>query len=196
MISDKDKDYRVNHDEAQLIQDLKRGDTHAFETVYHVYFQRLYLYCLQFTKSCQYAEDITQEVFTKLWLNRTQIKQTNSLRGLLFAMVRNDLISAFRRTVSSPILEDYMDYVNTIGKEDPGGIEYQEFEHQIKRAINELPSSRRHIFELSRFGHLSNRQIAEKLGINEQSVKNSISLSLKFIRSRLTDLLLILILLK
>ncbi len=192
MITKNDSAFGSSRDEDRLIQALKQGDARAFDAVYHRYFQRLYVYCLQFTKSSGDAEDIVQEVFAKLWLNRGQIKQESSLRGLLFTMMRNDLVSAFRRNVSSPAFEDYADYVHTLGTEDAGGLEYREFENAIMKAIEELPASRRNILKLSRFEHLNNREIAEKLGINEQSVKNSISQSLKFIRSRFKDLLLIL----
>lgn len=56
--------------EALLIRRLKNGDVDAFASIYKLYFQRLYVYCRQFTKSAYDAEDIVQEVFAKLWGNR------------------------------------------------------------------------------------------------------------------------------
>ena len=181
-------------DESQLIQSLKQGNTRAFETIYHLYFRRLYNYCNQFTKSHSDAEDIVQEAFTNLWIYRDKIRQDSSLRGLLFTMVRNSLVSVFRRMMSSPLLEDYMDYVNTLGSIDADMVEYDEFQQRLMSLISQLPPSRRNILELSRFNQLTNKEIADKLGINEQSVKNSISKSLKFIRDQLADIWLLLLL--
>lgn len=191
MNDDRDISARDSKDESQLIYELKSGSSRAFEVVYKMYFQRLYVYCRQFTKSSHEAEDIVQEVFIKLWLARHKIKQEGSLRSLLFTMVRNNLISSLRRTISSPIFIDYLDYVNKLGSEDSDSIAFKEFEQKILNIIQELSPSNRRILYMSRFEQFTNRQISEKLGINEQSVKNSISQSLKFIRSRLKDLLLL-----
>ncbi len=192
MITDRNTGERSLNDEMRLIHNLRLGNTRAFESIYHLYFQRLYSYCCQFTKSPHDAEDIVQEVFTKLWLTRDKIKQESSLRSLLFTMVRNNLVDVFRRMVSSPLFEDYMDYVNTLGNQDTDTIDYKEFEEQLRNVINQLPPSRRNILELSRFKNMTNKEIAQKLGINEQSVKNSISQSLKFIRSNLNESLVML----
>ena len=195
MINDNgDESNRASLDETRLIRSLKHGSTRAFETIYHMYFRRLYNYCYQFTKSHSDAEDIVQEAFTNLWISRDKIKQENSLRGRLFTMVRSRLVNAFRRMVSAPLLEDYMDYVNTLGSNDTDMVEYKEFQQRLMDLISQLPPSKRNILELSRFRQLTNKEIADKLGINEQSVKNSISQSLKFIRSRLTDVWMIILL--
>lgn len=62
--------------EALLLHRLKNGDVDAFALVYKLYFQRLYVYCRQFTKSAYDAEDIVQEVFAKLWVTGIQLLPT------------------------------------------------------------------------------------------------------------------------
>lgn len=174
-----------NFDEAMLIRMLKAGSHEAFGKLYHKYFHHLFIYCLQFTKSHHAAEDIVQEVFEKLWLNRQSINHASSVKGLLFVMARNHLTSAFRKIINSPYFEDYLNHVNTVGKEDVIAMEFEEFERKIEDAVNEMPPSRQKIFKLSRYELLTNKQIAENLNINEQSVKNSLSQSLKFLKSRI-----------
>lgn len=188
----RDRTYN-NAEESRLIEGLKQGDSLAFEAIYRMYFQRLYLYCRQFTKSRQDAQDIVQEVFVKLWQQREVIRHQTTIRGLLFMIARNAIVASFRKNVSSPMLVDYMEYVNSIGLEDVGGVEFKEFEYHLMKAIDELSPSRKNIILLSRFEHLSNKEIAMKLGINEQSVKNSISQSLVYIRKRLKEVFFIII---
>lgn len=48
-----------------------------------MYSKRLYAYSLQFTKSSEESEEIVQEVFVKLWSNRINIRQDETLRSLL-----------------------------------------------------------------------------------------------------------------
>lgn len=176
-------------DERRLIRDLKRGDAMAYAAIYHRYFQPLYTYSRQFTKSAHDAEDLVQDVFAKLWQSRENIRHEDSIKGLLFTVARNNLISTFRRMASAPALEDYMDHVNTLGREDASAIEYKEFVEQLERAIDTLPPAQQRVFRMSRLEYLSNNEIADRLGINEQSVKNSLSQALKQLRAHLKYLL-------
>ncbi len=176
-------------DERQLILALREGDVGAYAIIYHRYFRPLFIYSLQFTKSRNDAEDIVHDVFTKLWVKRESIRSTDSIKALLFTIARNDLISSFRRMMSSPLFDDYMDHANSLGREDHDIIEYREFEESVMRIIRSLPPSQHRVFTMSRFDHMTNSEIALKLGINEQSVKNNLHLATKFIRSKLKDIL-------
>ena len=179
--------------EESLIRRLRQGDVEAFDAVYRLYFQRLYVYSLQFTKSARDAEDIVQEVFAKLWSCRGFIAAESSLRGLLFTIARNFLISAYRRNINAPVYEDYLDYCNSIGREDVSAMEYAEFASKVEKLIDELPPAQSRVVRMSKLEQLSNKEIASRLGIQEQSVKNHLSQGLGYIRSRLRKLLLIII---
>ncbi|MDR2969850.1 MAG: RNA polymerase sigma-70 factor, partial [Tannerellaceae bacterium] len=74
--------------EEYLILELKEGSKDAFDRIYQIYVRRLYAYCFQFTKSHEDSEEIVQDVFVKLWLNRENIKSTNTLSYLLFIMAK------------------------------------------------------------------------------------------------------------
>lgn len=177
--------------EALLIRRLKNGDVDAFASIYKLYFQRLYVYCRQFTKSAYDAEDIVQEVFAKLWGNRDSIIADSTLRGLLFTIARNNLISAYRRNINSPVYEDYLDYCNSIGREDTSAIEYTEFASRVEHIIDRLPPAQARVVRMSKLEHMSNKEIAIRLGINEQSVKNHLSKGLKYVRYHISRMLIV-----
>jgi RNA polymerase sigma factor (sigma-70 family) len=69
-------------------------------------------------------------------------------------------------------------------------LEYEDFLKQLKHAIDDLPKTQGKVVRLSLFDHLPNKEIATKLSLSEQTVKNSISLGLKALRSRLGNSLL------
>lgn len=175
--------------ETELIYGLRNGDVKAFTAIYKLYFQRLYVYSLQFTKSEKDAEDIVQEVFVKLWTIRHTITAKHTLRTLLFIIARNFLINAYRQTINSPVFEDYIEYRNSITTHDHSPLEYDEFLNCLEQCLNELPPAQENVVRMSRFQHLSNKEISAHLNINEQSVKNHLSRGLKTIRSRLKELL-------
>ncbi len=112
------------HNESKLIASLRSGSVHAFDALYDMYYRRIYGYCLNFTKSQKDTEDIVQEIFIKLWLNRKSIYVDESISNYLFSIAKNKLISILRTNIGSPHYEDYIDYCETIGTEDESLLEY------------------------------------------------------------------------
>lgn len=173
------------HNESKLIASLRSGSVHAFDALYDMYYRRIYGYCLNFTKSQKDTEDIVQEVFIKLWLNRKSIYVDESISNYLFSIAKNKLISILRTNIGSPHYEDYIDYCETIGTEDESLLEYKEFADMVERGISKLPPMQQRIVRLSKFAYMSNKEIAHLCNITEQTVKNQLVSGLKRIRSYL-----------
>lgn len=173
--------------ERELVEQLKEGSRKAFDQLYHRYFEQLYAYCLKYTKRIDATEEIVQETFIQLWLNRERIRESDKLRHLLFVMARHRLINAFRRTANSVSYEDYLHYRNILTNERGSDkmIEYDEFLQMIRAAMASLPENQQRIIRLSRIEGMKNGEIAKVLGRSEQTVKNQLSLGLKALREKL-----------
>lgn len=169
-----------------LIAELKQGSKVAFDQIYRLYAGRLLAYCVQYTKCREDAEEIVQDVFVALWNNRTSIRQEESLRSLLFIMSKHRVINAYRSVLNSPVYEDYVNCQNELSvSEDPHPMEYEEYVGVVKAAIRRLPSTQQRVISLSRFSLLSNKEIADRLSLSEQTVKNQLSIGLKTLRGLL-----------
>ncbi len=59
--------------EEELVYQLKQESQDAFNRIYNMYSARLYAYCMQYVKSREDTEEIVQDVFIKLWINRHSI---------------------------------------------------------------------------------------------------------------------------
>jgi len=172
--------------EAHLIQDLKSGSSKAFDRIYQLYAKRLYAFSLQFTKSSEDSEEIIQDVFVKLWQNREKIKQEDTLRSLLFIMTKHQAINAFHSKVNDPIYEDYVDYRNELSVPDAGQqIEYEEFAKKFTNTLSKLPPTQQKVVHFAKIEQFSNREIAEKLSLSEQTIKNQLSMGLKELKKML-----------
>jgi len=170
-------------DEKLLIRDLKNGSRKAFDAIYDMYAKRLFAYCMQFTKTKEDSEEIVQEVFVQLWLRRESIRQTETLRSLLFIMSKNSLINAYRTRINSPAYEDYIAYQESLSVGDASAnLEYDEFVSRLQEALSRLTATQRKAIELSRLHGFSNREIAIQLSLSEQTVKNQLSVGLKSLR--------------
>lgn len=179
-------DKHIEEKEALLIHSLKNGSHEAFDKIYQMYAKRLYAYSLQFNKSPEESEEIVQEVFIKLWTNREKIRQEETLSSLLFIMAKHHLINAFRARLNHPSYEEYINYKDIVLVNDTHcQLEYQEFKKELKRALQTLPATQQNVITLSKIQQLSNKEIAEKLLLSEQTVKNQLSAGLKSLRQKL-----------
>lgn len=186
----------IDFTEEDLIRNLKRGSRKAFDDIYWLYSKRLFVYCLRFTKSAEDAEEIVQDVFVRLWMNRENIHQEETLRSLLFIIARHRLINVYRSTVNSPGYEDYVNYQEYLSINNTSAhIEYEEFVKGLKYALRKLPATQQKVIELSRIQGKSNKEVADELLLSEQTVKNQLSLGLKALRGILNKLLNLLLML-
>lgn len=172
--------------EQELIRQLKEGSRRAFDAIYRMYARRLLAYCKEYTKSMEDAEEIVQDVFVRLWNGREQIRQEETLRSLLFIMSKHLLINAYRSRVNDVSYEDYLDCrTEALASDTHYHIEYEEFMRQLRKALQTLPPTQRKVIELSRLEELSNKEVAERLSLSEQTVKNQLSLGLKALKEKL-----------
>ena len=177
---------QIQDNESMLIYALKEGSGKAFDSIYRLYAKRLFAYCMQFTKSQEESEEIVQDVFTKLWTNRSKIRQEETLRSLLFIMAKHQLINAFRSKVNQPEYEEFVQYKNEPAVDDASQqLEYEEFVKKFRTVLKTLPETQQKVITLSKMKQLTNKEIADKLFLSEQTVKNQLSLGLKALKERL-----------
>ena len=188
-------DICIDNKEQKLIQALKQGSHNAFDSIYQMYSKKLYAYSFQFTKSQEEAEDIVQDVFVKLWVNRMNIRQEETLHSLLFIMAKHLLINAYRSKLNSKVYEEYIVYLDKCSVDETSfRLEYDEFVKQLHKEIKKLSATQQKVITLSRIKQLSNKEVAEKLSLSEQTVKNQLSVGLKALRLKLDKLLILCIL--
>lgn len=175
----------IPHSEPELIALLKQGSQEAFKSLYDLYARRLYAFCMEYTKSREDTEEIVQDAFVWLWRNKENIRQEATIKNLLFLRVKHFLINAWRARVNTPIFEDYVDYINSLPADSRDHLEYMDFRDTVMSIIDQLPKTQSKVVKMSRLEGLKNKEIAGKLRLSEQTVKNALSMGLKFLKERL-----------
>jgi len=127
-------------------------------------------------------QEVVQDVFVWLWDHRSAL-QIKSPPSYLRAAVKYKVIDILRSNKAREMCFvnlDELDPAHLLFEDDP--LELKELKAVIMQLSAELPERARLIFELSRNEQLSNREIAEKLGISEKTVENQITIALKKLR--------------
>ena len=165
----------------------------AFDAIYNKYCKRLYGFVIRYVKQEEDAEEIVQEVFMKIWETRSKIDIYSSFDSFLFTITYNSAISLLRKKASE---KRYLDYLKSLQEvnlapELTEEIQFHELNTKLQALLNELTPRQREIFQLSRNEGLSHREIAEKLDISVNTVKNHMVSILNYLRDKLDNGLMI-----
>jgi len=170
----------------QLTDQIKKGQTHAFDQLFDRYSQRLYRFSRSLLKNHEDAEGVVQEVFFRIWKKRDELDERISLQSFLFSIAYNLIVDQFRQRVKDQKYEQFLikqAQINYLNPQDE--LEYKELKKQVDKVIQELPERRKKIYKLSREEGLSYKEIANLLHIKSKTVENQLNLALKHIRKRL-----------
>jgi len=172
---------------------LKKGDMKAFDIIYKKYSMRLYGFVFRYVKQEADTEEIVQEVFIKIWKSRDKINVYSSFESFLFTIAHNATVNLLKKRATE---QKYLDHVKSLQHavqyyELTDEIDYKELKQKFQGLLNELSPRQKEIFKLSREKGLNNTEIAKKLGISVQTVKNHLVTTLAFLKRKLDNGLLI-----
>jgi len=173
----------INDDESDMISGLCNGSKKAFEEIFYRYHQRIYNFCLRLLSSHDDAEEIVQNVFVALWEQKSQIDVSKPVLSYLFSIARYMVYSELRKLVYRKAVYEEIVLNETVFKETTkDDVLFNELRDVIQQLVNRLPQRQKEIFGLSRFSGLSYKEIAQKLGITENTVDTQIRRSLAYLR--------------
>ncbi|MFA6402988.1 MAG: RNA polymerase sigma-70 factor [Salinivirgaceae bacterium] len=159
-----------------------------FEELFNLHYSNLCAYANNFLKELEASEEVVQEVFFKIWVNRESLEITSSYQSYLFRAVRNSCLNVIKHI---SIREGYKAQNERIIQMEERSADdsmvVTELEQKIRQAIDQLPMERRKIFILSRYEGLKYLEIAQKLGISVKTVENQMGSALKYLREELKD---------
>lgn len=169
--------------EMALLVRVRQGDAEAFATVYNQYRGRVLAFSYTLTKSKAIAEDITQDVFSKLWERREQIDPQQSFQGYLKKITFNQVVSFFRKVkLNKTLCQKLYSNMQLLSLQQTIPVSDNELLKLYQAAIGRLPAQRKKAYLLSREADLSYDQIAEEMGLSKNTVRNHIAEAIHFIR--------------
>lgn len=176
--------------EKALFARVAQGDEEAFNTLFHAYVPRLHTLVMKVTRSDEgVAKDIIQEVFLYLWIDRESLATVDVPQNWIFKIAYNRSYSWLARQFSRN--RKYNEFRQQNPTEGDDSLEHTVSLNETARLIHEatslLPEQARKIFKLSRETGLKAAEVADKLEISVQTVRNSLVRSVKFIKEHLAQ---------
>jgi len=176
-------------DTEQIIVRLKNEDKSAIDDLFGYYYPRLYHFSKSILKLENGIDDILQEVFVKIWLNRHKIGNPETFNSYIFTITKNEVLNLIRSNLRDHTFKDQL-FQHAVAEEylNSAPLEYEEIKTGIDKIVANLPEKRQQVFILSRTEGLSNREIAEKLNISEKTVEDHITHAIKQIKNSMKEM--------
>lgn len=160
---------------------MAKGNEKAFVELFYAYHNQLGEYVLMLTASEDIAQEIVQDIFVKIWMNRDNLAELGNFSSWLFILTRNYTLNCIRRESSERKKKKAFELYAIRGDDGenspaiPAG-----YEQVIDRAVAQLPPQQQKVFTLKQAGH-KNHEIAAQLGISPESVKKYQQLAIRAI---------------
>ncbi|WP_460542697.1 RNA polymerase sigma-70 factor [Echinicola sediminis] len=170
------------YSEKRYLDDLVKGDEKAFRLFFDQYHQRVFRFAMTYLKVESLSLDLTQDVFIKIWQEKSKLKEVDHLDAYLFLIVKRKAIDYLRKISRDQKLMEQVK-MEVARSEDP----FLEMDNSgLLNAMKELLSPKqREVFELSRGKGMSYEEIAEQLHLSKNTVRNHMVQALKIIRKAL-----------
>lgn len=172
-----------------LIPLFSRGEGDAFTAIYHAYYPTLYSFVKKFIAERENAEDITADIFVKLWKMHDRFDSIKNLEAFLYITARNACVDFLRQIKRQT--EKQKELFAALQEQPADGFLPEDIKAEVIAAIMQeiehLPKSAGRVFRLAYLEGLSNDEIASILHITNQSVRNHKQRAVKLIRIALLN---------
>ena len=143
-----------------------------FTLLYNRYKKRLYNFILRLSGDSMVADDITQNVFLKLYENFDNLRDQESANFWIFRSARNEYYNYYNKNkrnieITEPIINNEKDEF-----ELESYIELKEMKAIVLSELNKMAYDQKEVYLLKEYGGLSYKEIANTLEIDENLVKS------------------------
>lgn len=178
----------VKPSEKDIILKLKKSDEKSLTILYEKYSRRVFSLAIYILKDKAWSEDVVQEIFIHLWDNRESINEEKDIWLLLYIITKQKSLTKLRSMMRYEVhKQHHWSLINESCSSVEEEIAFNDLKSNLEKALNKLTPTQKEVFNLSRFEGLSHQEIAAKLSISPNTVKNHMVAALKSLRVYLQE---------
>lgn len=158
------------NEDKQLLEQIAGGDVKALGILYVLYAGRIRNFAFSMLQNSSEAEDITQDMFLKIWNSREALREVDSLKSYLFSMAHNAVLNFIKRKGVRDRYRKVTVGVSTEQYEPSFQMDTFELLKSIDEALEDMSFLRKTIFRMNRYEHKTYQEIADALMISPKTV--------------------------
>lgn len=172
--------------EQVILNRVAADDRDAFRQVYNHYYGAVQQYVLLFSFDSSKLDELTQDVFVRIWEKRHKLTNVESFQNYLFKITKNQVLNYIRGCrVQQRIKEAQQLTDEPVTEDTDHKLVLNQYYQMAAEAIEQLPAGRKQVLKMSIDEGLTLDEIAEKLGISKSGVKNQLYAGIAHVRQYL-----------
>lgn len=170
-----------------LIRQIQDKNQIVFESIYEEYYPRLVAFAEGYTFDLEESQGIVQNFFVHLWLNTDQLQASRSLKSYFFTAIKNRCLNHIRDlNIRDRHNLQYIEAELSSRQTSPKH-QTEDLESDLLKEIQTLPQQMKEILILKYFENKKRQEIAQTLGISENTVKTQLNRGKKKLFKQLKD---------
>jgi RNA polymerase sigma-70 factor (ECF subfamily) len=170
--------------EKELLLQVADGSEAAFAELFNHYRKKVYSTGMLITHSEEIAEELVQDVFLKIWLKKEDLPSIENFQAHLFVITRNIAYDILRRLANQrKIYKEIHQATPEFGAITDDGLLEKAHKKVLQDAVDRLSPQQKQVYVLMREEGMKRNEVAEKLGIQPNTVKEHMAKALKSIRA-------------
>jgi RNA polymerase sigma-70 factor (ECF subfamily) len=165
-----------------VLQDFRSGKKEAYDLVYKSYAPGMFGICLRYTRCKDDAQDVLQESFIKVYINREKFLSGQSIGAWIKTITINTALTYIKQNYRLQLTDNELklDEMHFDSEETP---DYASMQQKLLAILNRLPDGYRTVFNLYTVDNLTHKEIAEYLDISENTSKTQLFKAKKMIQA-------------
>ncbi|HEY4288056.1 MAG TPA: RNA polymerase sigma-70 factor [Puia sp.] len=172
-----------SYNEPGLLASVAEGDETAFTTLFDYYRDRIYSFAFRVTHTAVLSEEIVQDVFLSIWINRATLTGIQNFQAYLFTITRHEAYRVLRRVARNYAAGLPAEIPSPGHNETDNYILGKEYNTLLQTAIDRLPNQQRQVYRLIKEERLKREEVAVLLHLQPETVKFHLAQAMKSIRA-------------
>lgn len=173
--------------ERALLREAAGGDEQSFAELFYAYKDKLYAFVLRISGSPETTEDVLQDVFMKIWVDRQRLTEVVHFNAFIYRVCHNHTLNLLRRMSRETLVRIESGRHQEAGDPVDEAFMYNHIRKSLAEIVDKLPPQQKTVYQLSREESVRQDEIARQMGISISTVKNHLAQALKTIREKLAQ---------
>ncbi|MES1160314.1 MAG: RNA polymerase sigma-70 factor [Bacteroidota bacterium] len=180
--------FLAQHTDHELFRLIASDEEAAFAELFRRYDRRIYPFVLKMIRTEALAEDITHEIFIKIWQHREKLPGIDRPEAYILTIAaRHTLDYIKKRLNENKMLQGLAASKEGSHNDTEDKLLGRDRAALVQQGVTMLPPQQRSVYELSRLEGMNYDQIARQLNISPHTVRNHLVKALQFLRDYLKE---------